>query len=145
MHRLREVHTATVDKEHLNIPFTLNVEKEGNYRITGNLFSQLTGEPIAHLSTKGKTVEGKNSMQFKVHASVLKASENPATYVLKNLMIFRIADKDTPSQQYGNASNQHFIVQGFSSDQYSDIAYANEVEQLKLKKLKRFVSQLSSR
>jgi hypothetical protein len=128
-----------VSGSHLVIPLHIDVEGPGDYKITANLFSQRTGEPVAHLMEECSIQDFFGTVELKVHSMVLKKKNAPGPYLLKNLVITRIPDSFQEPRMFGDTRESTFEIQGFDLDQYAARPYLNPYEQKKLRKFQKFV------
>lgn len=72
----------------LVIPFQFNARETGAYALSGHLFAN--GQPIAHLTTEQRLDHRGNTIELKVHGSLLASHTDKETMTLKNLQIRRL-------------------------------------------------------
>ncbi|MBU2511168.1 hypothetical protein KJ966_07510 [bacterium] len=131
-----------VEGPNLVIPLDLEVKQPGYYRVTGNLFSRETGQPIAHLIGEEPAVDFNGTIMLKVYSKVLKEKNESGPYLLKDIMITRLPDSFEEPRQFGDASGQQFEIEGFELNLYSEKTVTVEYEQSKLKQFQHFVNSL---
>ncbi len=133
-----------VDGENLIIPVNLEVDKPGVYKMTANLFSKATGEPIAHLIGETEDLAHLGSINLKVLGEVLKEKQEKGPYLLKDFTIIRIPTTFDESRQYGDATTVEFELDSINLDQFELKGMPPVYEQRKLKSFQEWVKSLDS-
>lgn len=101
------------------IPVELMVEQAGHYRLKANLFTA-TRQPIAHITAKAALGTGRQTMQLRVHKSVLTGQHGP--YLLNTLLLERMSPSPGEPTRYGHSQVDEFELAEFAVDSLTDDA-----------------------
>jgi len=134
--KVTSVGSARVEGAHLMIPVETSVESEGDYAISGNLYSS-AGQPLVHIQHEVRLSQFDNETRLKVHRSALEAAGDEGPYELKDLMIRRLPAMPGDQTQFGPVVDRAFQVEGFSFDRYADTAYQDPLREARLEFLRR--------
>ncbi|MFE8071067.1 hypothetical protein QQM79_08400 [Marinobacteraceae bacterium S3BR75-40.1] len=129
------VGAAAVDGAHLVIPVSLELAGEGDYRISGNLYSE-SGQPLVHIEHDARLSKFDNKTKLKVHRAALEAAGDPGPYQLKDLMVRQLPAKPGDVTRFGPVVDKAFDVDGFAFDRYADTPYEDPLRQARLEFLR---------
>ncbi|AUI88594.1 hypothetical protein BS333_20025 [Vibrio azureus] len=118
------------DNTDMVIPVTLQVEKNGIYRVRGSLY-QADGSVVALLTQKQRLPQGSHTIALKAFHSVLPSGN--VSYELRNIFIEKMSGFPGQKAQYGQAATSVYPVGSFNADHLSQTPYQmskNEKKQL---------------
>ena len=127
------MHQVEIEGPNLIMPIEVSTEKDGYYNVTGNLFSQETGKPIAHLNLTKKIDSNNHIIPLKLHIATIKKKGDFGPYTLKDLQLSRINDKSERNPSAGKADGMEFDIPGFPLSEYSDEEYVSKRMKNKVK------------
>jgi len=133
--RISEVGDAYVDGANLIIPVTADLESDGYYAISGNLYST-DGQPLVHIEAQAQMSVFDNTAKLKVHRVALQAKGNAGPYLLKDLMLRKLPDKPGDRTLFGPVDKKAFQVQGFPFSDYSQMPYTDPMRKARLEFLR---------
>lgn len=127
--------------ENLTIPLNLNVSLAGYYYVAAILYSRTTQSPLIHLETEGQLTEGLSTLTLKAHIKALKKGGDEGPYYLDNIRIERWSDEIIPRDIAGKVTDNDFLVEGYSFNDYEDKPYLDPLAEER----QRLIQGLSSR
>lgn len=130
-----DVGDASIDGPNLVIPVTLDLDGDGYYAVSGDLYST-DGQPLVHLETKAQLSKFDNNTELKAHRAALQETGNAGPYVLKDLMIRKLPDKPGDRTLFGPMNPKSFPVQGFPFDHYSQQPWVDPMTKARLEFLR---------
>lgn len=120
---LSAVAPGYIDEASLAIPLELRVSQAGYYFVSGNLYSQQSGEPLLHLETEGRLNAGEAALILRAHGSALKAGQDAGPYWLQDIAIERSAESGESHDRPGQAALSRYAIEGFPLTSYPDEDY----------------------
>lgn len=133
--KVSDVGDASIDGPNLVIPVTLDLEGDGYYAVSGDLYST-DGQPLVHLETKAQLSKFDDNTTLKAHRAALQETGNAGPYVLKDLMIRKLPDKPGDRTLFGPTNPKKFPVQGFPFNQYSQQPWTDPMTKARLEFLR---------
>jgi hypothetical protein len=130
--------TSRVEGAHLIIPVNLNVQKPGDFRVTGNLHSAGSDRPLINAFGVANITGSTGTVEIKIHAVALREKWDPGPYILKTFTIERMPTMKEP-MLHGSGEDKEFEIPRRDLKEYSNEKYVNEDEQKKLQMLKNFM------
>ncbi|TMP37833.1 hypothetical protein CWB96_22465 [Pseudoalteromonas citrea] len=125
--KLLSIGNAYSDNDKMSVPLHLEVFKAGNYRIRANLYA--SGEPIAHLTTKGKLSEGLQNLSLSAHWSVLNPQASSMS--LSEFVIELMSPSPAQPSLFGSSEIKHFEINDFVFDSLQQLPYQPSAKELK--------------
>ncbi len=126
--------TAIAKGADMVVTANLSVREKGMYRIMGNLFDD-NDQPIAHVVAKQRLKKGQQSMELKVHQSVLQGQEPP--FYLTTFNVELMSPSPGVAKKYGSSLVKKHIIDDFSIASLENTPYQpteNELQRLQLLK-----------
>lgn len=124
--KLLSLGNAFSENDKMSVPLNLDVFKAGNYRIRANLYA--LGEPIAHLTTKGKLSEGLQTLSLSAHWSVLNPKASSMS--LSEFVIELMSPSPAQPSQFGSSEIEHFEIKDFVFDSLQQVPYQPSTKEL---------------
>lgn len=132
---------ARVEGAHLMIPVEVEVDGEGDYAISGNLYSQ-SGRPLVHIEHEARLSGFDNRTELRIHRQALEAKGDEGPYELGDLMLRKLPARPGDRTSYGAEVEERFTVQGAAFDEYSDANYEDPMREARLKFLRNAAEEL---
>ncbi|MAA65155.1 MAG: hypothetical protein CL581_10320 [Alteromonadaceae bacterium] len=130
------VNYSDVNGEYLTIPLEFDVERDGYYFLSGNLYSAETGNALVHLEAEGRLAGPHDAMDFRAHIAALQLSGDEGPYELRDVAIVRTSEQGENYDLYGRAAKPGFHVEGFDFGLYQQVPYEDPLQQERLEFLK---------
>ncbi|MBK8972503.1 MAG: hypothetical protein IPM37_14590 [Hahellaceae bacterium] len=121
-----DVGQARVNEEYLEIPVDITARKPGYHQLSANLYDELSGKPVVHLSAEHDVRSTQDTLVLKAHIRALKAAGSSGPYQLRDVSLERMPAPPEFTTEYGRASDAGYPVAGFPFDAYKDIPYVDE-------------------
>ncbi|CCN72166.1 hypothetical protein [Vibrio nigripulchritudo] len=116
------------------IPVSLELNKQGTYRLRASLFSS-NGKPVASLTATKKLPSGGRVLNLKAHKSVLKGHQSE--FELRYIQLEKLSDFPGQKNGYGISEKATYSLGQFDLAQLSDEPYQpSEEEKSRLEFLK---------
>lgn len=131
---------ARVSGEYLYIPVDVTTTKPGYHELDANLYGGQSGKPLLHLSVQQALQSTNGLMQLQAHVEALKAGGDPGPYLLKDIIFTRMPSPPDFTTEYGNSSQDSYVVNGYAFEEYADVPYVDE----EAKKRLEFLRQLGN-
>lgn len=138
---LLEIGEAYVEGSNLMIPFKMQIQEAGFYRVRANLFDQTGTHPISHLNSAFKLAQGSAEATLQVHATTLRTKQNAGPYILKDFDIIRQPSRPGDQTGYGTSLLPQHSVKGHDLESYDHSPYKDEQIENRI----RFLETISSR
>lgn len=135
------VGNARVEGAHLIIPVEVDVDSEGDYAISGNLYSD-DGQPLVHIEHEARLSGFDNSTKLRIHRQALEAKGDEGPYELGDLRLRKLSARPGDRTSYGPRLEERFSVEGASFDEYSDTNYEDPMREARLEFLRRAAEEL---
>jgi len=132
---------ARVQGAHLIIPVEVDVNSEGDYAISGNLYSR-NGQPLVHIEHEARLSGFDNSTKLRIHRQALEAKGDEGLYELGDLRLRKLPARPGDRTSYGPRLEERFNVEGASFDEYSDTTYEDPMREARLKFLRKAAEEL---
>jgi hypothetical protein len=127
--QVEDIAASEVKGEYLTIPVYVSTEKPGFHRLQANLYDDVTGEPLVHLTAEEQLLSTSGMLTLKAHISALKVSGSEGPYRLKDLMLRRLPSEPDYITEFGRVEHAAFEVEGHQFSAYQDKPYTNEKAQ----------------
>ncbi|MBF0240534.1 MAG: hypothetical protein HQM12_22770 [SAR324 cluster bacterium] len=127
-----------IEGPNLLIPVNLTTMRPGLYKVSANLFSQTTDQPLVHIQGHERIEGSSGTVILKAHIAALKERQDAGPYVLKTFLIYRHSETGGADEP-GNTSGAVFTVPGHSFNEYEDVPYSDQGEQEKLKRMNQII------
>ena len=137
---LTDVGASVVAEEHLLIPLYNESDLPGYYRISANLYDEVTGEALVHLSERVRISSSKEQVNLKAHIAALKKKESFSAYLLKDINISRLATAPHYRTMKGSSRYLEYRVNAFPQSAFLDKPYIDKTAQKRLE----FLQQLAN-
>lgn len=132
---------ARVEGAHLIIPVEVDVDGEGDYAISGNLYSR-DGQPLIHIEHEARLSGFDNGTKLRIHRQALEAKGNEGPYELGDLRLRKLPARPGDRTSYGPRLEKRFNVEGASFDEYSDTTYEDPMREARLEFLRKAAEEL---
>lgn len=132
---------ARVEGAHLMIPVEVDVDGEGDYAISGNLYSQ-SGRPLVHIEHEARLSGFDDRTELRIHRQALEARGDEGPYELGDLMLRRLPARPGDRTAYGAELDKRFRIEGAAFDEYSDAEYEDPMREARLKFLRNAAEEL---
>ena len=129
------VGSTKIEDNNLIIPVKVSLDKQGFYRISGNLYYKETQRPLTHLQGK-KYIRssGSNTIELKVYGKHFVDNDMVGDFILKDLELRRQPTKPGPDTktEYGAPTEEEFEIKGVDPDNFSDTPYSDPLIQARV-------------
>ena len=129
------VGSTKIEDNNLIIPVKVSLDKQGFYRISGNLYYKETQRPLTHLQGK-KYIRssGSNTIDLKVYGKHFVDNEMDGDFILKDLELRRQPTKPGPDTktEYGEPTEEEFEIDGIDADNFTDNPYSDPLIQARV-------------
>lgn len=118
-----QTNASSVSGAYLSIPVLIQVNEPGYYFLSGNLYSDNTGQPLIHLEAEGRLLEAFGTLNLKAHIAALKVSGDEGDYQLRDMRLIRSAEDNEQTDVAGRSLQVLYHVGGYPFSAYQNAAY----------------------
>lgn len=114
------------------VPIKVEVKESGYYQITGSLIDAESQQPVTFITAQEKIGSGRQTIDAKIHGSILKSVGKPGPYLLRGITFVRKGEKPSVKTKYGEPSSEEFDIKKFDLDRLSGAAFEDPMAQQRL-------------
>lgn len=124
--KVLSVKSPVYEENEVILPIVIDVNEDGFYQFSASLIDEKSGTPVTFLTHKDFVDSGKQTLNVKVHGSVLKAKNIEGPFLLKGVSLIKKAPKPGMKEKYSETTNLELKVKKIDLEKISGEKFFNE-------------------